>query len=185
MAVPNKSEWTSAFNVIFEELSERNLPATSFSSIESKNALQMTTKGEALFQCPKCPRYWGSSNGSIKFDYRLSINRGTKAGYGDVKLFAFGQKCQKCANCPFVPARFNGDSIDRALNILLLKVREKFYGDVTDELERFFNETSGKGHLSHLSDMPSMSLRCLQERYFIKSKSFKQTGCSFWLRSCA
>ena len=147
MAVPNKSEWTSAFNVIFEELSERNLPDTSFSSFESKNALQMTTKGEALFQCPKCPRYWGSSNGSIKFDYRLSINRGTKAGYGDVKLFAFGQKCQKCANCPFVPARFNGDSIDRALNILLLKVREKFYGDdVTDELERFFNETSGKDH---------------------------------------
>ena len=147
MAVPNKSEWTAAFNEIFEELSERNLPASSFSSFEANNSLTLTTKGEALFQCPKCPRHWGSLNGNIKFDYRLSFDTKARIGYGDIKLWAFGQKCNSCPKCPFVPARFTENAIDHALRVLFLKVREKFYDDdVTVEMSRLKEQrrTNGK-----------------------------------------
>ena len=168
MTVPNKSEWTSAFNEIFEELSERDLPASSFSSFEANNPLQITTKGEALFQCPKCSRYWGSSNGLIKFTYRLSFNNTTREGFGDVTLWAFGQKCKKCPSCPFVPAKFTGDSIDDALHKLLLKVKEKFYecgsgqfGWNSGQCGGNSGQSGGDGH-SHAQDRkgPHDSKRC-------------------------
>ena len=146
MAVPNKSEWSVAFDYIFAELSEKELPLSSFSFFKAINPLKFNSKGEALFQCPKCPRHWGSINRIINFDYRLSINSDTEIGYGDVKLWAFGQKCQKCTKCPFVPAKFTDDAIDHALRELLLKVREKFFNeDVTAELLLLkARRTSGK-----------------------------------------
>ena len=78
MAVPNKSEWSVAFDYIFAELSEKELPLSSFSFFKAINPLKFKSKGEALFQCPKCSRHWSSINGIINFDYRLSINSDTE-----------------------------------------------------------------------------------------------------------
>ena len=129
MAVPNKQEWMNAFQHIFSELSTRPLPSSSYLSFTARNPLNDSRKGRAFFQCPNCNRTWESQNGVIDFEYRLKLNSQSRRGHGDVTLWAFGQKCQRCSGCPYVPAKFAPESIDDALQKLLLKVKEKFYNE--------------------------------------------------------
>ena len=150
MTVPNEEEWMTAFQHIFSELSTRPLPSSSYPSFKALNPLKCNTKGRAFYQCPKCNRTWPSKNGMIAFDYRLKFNDHSKRGYGDVALWAFGQKCKHCSGCPYVPAKFAPESIDDALQKLLLKVKEKFYEEnVSKQLAELSLKPQAEGRGVH------------------------------------
>ena len=140
MEVPNKEEWMSSFRDIFAELSEKELPSQSFHSLQAIDPLEYSSKGVASFVCPKCRRYWESLNGKIKFTYRLMINS-SRVAHGKVELKAFGQQCNQCPGSDWVYAKFASESIEDSLLKLLLKVKEKFYGE---NIQREYSEVCSR-----------------------------------------
>ena len=131
---PNKDVWLRVFASTFEELEDRVLPPESYPSFHARNPLKMDGKGEAIYICFRCNRRWGSANGNVAIDYRLSIEN-NRLHFGDVKLSVFGQKCNRC-NGAFVAAQFTEESIDVVLEKLLRSVKEKFYNEVSDRPAR-------------------------------------------------
>ena len=144
MEIPNKEEWMRSFRDIFSELSDKELPASSYNSFDAIDALVYSTKGLASFRCskPKCRRYWESQNGVIKFTYRLVLND-SRIAEGEVELFAFGQRCNKCPGSKYIAAKFAPESMEDSLVKLLLKVKEKFYGE---DIDREYSEVSSRRH---------------------------------------
>uniref|UniRef100_A0A8C3SWI7 Receptor transporter protein 3 n=1 Tax=Chelydra serpentina TaxID=8475 RepID=A0A8C3SWI7_CHESE len=75
------------------------------------------------FQCSCCARCWPSAQVPIFFHMHLDRSQ----GQGQVKRRVCGQKCKKCHGAKFETLTFSQENIERILDNLVLKIREKCY----------------------------------------------------------
>ncbi|XP_005311829.3 receptor-transporting protein 3-like [Chrysemys picta bellii] len=85
--------------------------------------LYQQRKAFARFQCSCCTRHWPSAQVLILFHMHLDRSQ----RQGQVKMRVYGQKCKKCHGAKFETPTFSQENIERILDKLVLKVREKCY----------------------------------------------------------
>ena len=118
-------EWQTKFRELFSEFEDR-WDLEIVSNLGPKNGwLETSYKAMTKFECstPTCDNKWTSANGGAIFRYRRST--GSNNGYA--KLLLGGQKCRRCRGV-FENAKLDGEYIKGAIEKLLRKVKEKFYG---------------------------------------------------------
>nr|XP_033815345.1 receptor-transporting protein 3-like [Geotrypetes seraphini] len=83
----------------------------------------------ARFSCRSCGRSWASAQVLVLFHMKLKSRRGT------VKMRPFKQRCKFC-RAGFEEPEFELANVEIALNNLILRIRQQFYGeDVEDEIQ--------------------------------------------------
>ena len=126
----NFISWKENFEDLFCSLQDKwkvyrgsieSLP--DISDARSHGWKQFQDKGKVRFECGKCRKTWSSVKGAVIFHYRLE----SKGFGGEVKLWCLGQKCNVCCDKFEEPCWYDKE-VERALNNLLIKVKEKFYG---------------------------------------------------------
>ena len=156
MSVPNQKEWENTFKAVFGELNNCKIHKTAYNSFSARNALRYTTKDEGMYKCESCERTWHSINALAEFEYRLSKDGSNYQG--DVTLVLNGQSCKEddCDKNVFIKPVFDEESIERILEKLLIKVKQKFYtvGDGENLELRYdaLNDFHFEGSGSHLSE---------------------------------
>lgn len=150
-------KWQTKFADLFSE-ADNPWDLEIVSSLEPENGwLETRYKGMAAFECSNtiaCNNRWTSANGWAIFHYRLAgANNGRR---GKVKLFLGGQKCRKC-NDVFENAKWDEVNIEGAIQKLLKKVEQKFYGlnnDATSTTEnRYIPANMTAPHQTHLCQL--------------------------------
>ncbi|XP_077343708.1 receptor-transporting protein 3-like [Lithobates pipiens] len=86
----------------------------------------------ARFWCSICGRSWGSSKVHILF--HMSLKKRT----GEVRMYAFKQKCKMCTAAIYEEPTFLEENIEIAISNLVNKITQKFYKFPIDNLPRSF-----------------------------------------------
>ena len=120
----SKYEWETEFNARFLKLDVPKWVLTFTKEKQLTGCHRLIVKGQVMFDCQKCGRWWISNNGVAACYYRFSQSK----QQGKVKLILGGQKCERCNEGYEDPKWFRSD-LKTAVSTLTREILQKYYSD--------------------------------------------------------